>query len=125
MSNQRLEFSHLFLEIVDFQVCEAFQLHIYDCLSLNVIKLETLHEADFCFFSITACTNDSDYFINVVDCDYQCFQNVSTFKRFLQLKLGTAGNNFIAVFNKVLNKLLQVECLWSAVYEGKVYDTET
>src|SRR5574344_130235 len=106
MSNQHLELSHLFLEVVNFQVCEALQLHIYNCLCLSVIELETLHKTGFCFIGIATCANNLNHFINVVDSNNQCFQNVSTFKRFLQIKLSTAGDYFITMFNKVLDKLL-------------------
>ena len=78
--DESLEFRHLFFEFINLQMCETLELHIDDCLCLNVIKSESLFKIGLGILGVTACTYDFDYFIDIVNRNNQCFQNVCAFK---------------------------------------------
>ena len=103
---------------------QLFQLHIDDCLGLNVIKVKPLHKAVLCVLRITAAADNLYNFIYIINSNNKRFYNMSTGFCLCQLKLRTARNHTVTVLHKILYYLLDGQNLRSAVYKRKVDDTE-
>src|SRR5574344_476841 len=124
MLNKRFKFGKLFLEIFNFQVCQAFKLHVHNGLCLNVVKLEPLYKPVLRVFRITASADDSYHFVDIVDCNNEGFQNVCARKSLVQLELCPARDHFVTVLNKVLDKLLKCQYFRAALDKREIYDSE-
>ena len=105
--NPGLKLFNLFLQIFNLQMCKTFELHINDCLSLLIIKVEAFFQTELCIFCISAGLDNLNYFINIVDCCNEGFQNMhSVFCNFKVINCA-ASNYFISVIYKMLDKLLE------------------
>src|SRR5574344_393464 len=109
MLDKRFKFSKFFFKIFNFQMSQAFKLHVYNCLRLYIIKLEPLDKSGFCIVGIAAAADDSDNFVYVVDGNNERFQYMGTGKRFCKFKLCPARYDLIAVLDKILDELFEIE----------------
>src|SRR5574344_1744856 len=101
--NPCLKFFNLFFKIFNLKLSKSLKTHINDCLSLFIIKSESLFKGKLSIFCITTFSYDFDYFINVVDSCNQCFKNVHfVFCNFKVINC-TTSNYFITMFYEKLD----------------------
>ena len=111
MINQRLEFFNFFLQILNLQVSEAFELHIDNCLCLLVIKIESFFQAELCLLSGVASADNLDYFVDVIDCRNQSLQDVHSVLCDFEIINRAACDNFVTVIYEMLDKLFECKNL--------------
>ena len=107
MVNQSLQLADFFLQVLNLQVSEPLQLHIDDCLSLLVIKIESFFQAELCLLSGFASPDDFDDFVDVVDCRNQSLQDVHSVLCDFEIINRAACDNFVTVIYKMLNQLFE------------------
>ena len=95
---------HLLLKLVYLQVGKPLELHIHNCLSLDIVEAESLAEGCLCICDIGAGSDDSHNFVDVVHSHDKGFQYVSPLLCLLELELGAAGYHYISVLYEILYK---------------------
>ena len=105
-----VESLQLFFNLVTFETLETAKLHLKDGISLNLRETELLHELFICV--VVSGTDGFDYFIDIIKCNFQTFQDMRTLFGLPKIKLGTAANHLLAVFNKLCQNLLETEDAW-------------
>ena len=74
---------------------KSFEPHIKDCLSLNIIKTEAFHKSYLCI--VIACADNMDYFVDIILSYDKTFEQVSSFKSLLQIKLCSSADNLLLI----------------------------
>ena len=93
--------------LVNFKTRETTERHLHDFCCLNVGKVESFNKL-FLYFGNTAGseTDNLYYFINVVNGNFETFQNVSSLFCFVKIELDSSFNYFSLVVDVVAEHLL-------------------
>src|SRR5882762_7213847 len=113
------DFPELLLELGDLEGGEARQPHVEDFRRLLFGQLEALAQAGVRARRVLRLADDLDDLVDVVDGDLQAFEDVLAVLRALELELGAADDDGVAMLDEVLEQLLQVHLLRRAVDQGE------
>ena len=118
------QFFQLVAELVLLKIGELTQTHFHDSASLSIIEFEAFRQALTRLVGVLTAADDVNHLIDMVRCDNQALQNVSTVECLLQLESCATNHHFVTVIEEVLQNLLQVHGLWSAIHQTHIINTE-
>ena len=98
--------------------------HIENRLRLFNRKAEACNQLLTRFVTGPRATDECDDFIEVIECDAKSFENMRSCLCFVEVELGPATNDFFLMLDIVINRLLNVQCLWSSSDEREHVNTE-
>ena len=125
MCDQFLDLLIFSLQFVDTQAGEGTQTHIYDRFGLQVIEIESLLEIQLSVCRSTACADDLNHLVDVINGDDQAFQDMCFLLGFLQLEARTAGYHLHTVLDEVTQQLLEVQQHRTTFHKGDVVHRKT
>ena len=105
--NKLMKFLQFSLNLIAFETLETAKLHRKNCCRLNFTQAKALHQS--LIGIIIRFANRLNNFINMIDCNLQTFEDMSTILCLLELKFRPTTNNFLAVLNKLRQNILQAE----------------
>ena len=118
------QFVEFIMQLLQTESCQLRQAHINNSLTLNLVQFEALLQIALCIRRSLACSDDMNYFVDIVACDDKAFQDMSTLLCFLQLVLGTADCYVMTVLHKVLDAFLEGKQTRTSLDEGYTVDRE-
>src|SRR5213596_215114 len=113
------DFLELVLELGDLEGGEPGEPHVENFRRLLFGQLEALAQAGVRRRRVLRLADDLHDLVDVVDGDLQAFEDVLAVLRTLQLELGAANDDGMAMLDEVLEQLLQVHLLRSPVDQGE------
>ena len=108
------------LQFLMVQACQLSQTHIDDGVGLRLAKLIFIHQSLTGFGGSLRCFNQSDYLVDDVDGAQKSRQYVRPLLGLGHLEAGASCHHVLAVIDKVLDKVLQVEQHRAAFHQGDV-----
>ncbi len=119
VGNGLFEFLIFLQEPVAFQTGETGKTHVQNGLGLLFREFKGLHEAGLRGGSIRRIPDEGHDFVDVVECFQQTFQNMSTGLCFVQVKLGSAGDNILLMLQIIIDDVAQIQHAGLAVDQGE------
>ena len=114
----------LLLDLLALEGGQAAQLHVQDRLRLDLGELEALHQAGAGGLGVRRVANGVDHLVQVVERNLQALEDVGAGAGLVQLELGAAGEDLVAVVDVVLQQALDVENTRLAVHQRQQVDAE-
>ena len=118
------QFVEFIMQLLQTESCQLRQAHINNSLTLNLVQFEALLQIALCVRRSLACSDDMNYFVDIVACDDKAFQDVSTLLCFLQFVLCAADSHVMTVLHKVLDTFLERKQTRTSLDEGNTVDRE-
>jgi hypothetical protein len=113
------DFLELLVQLRDLEGGEPGEPHVEDFGRLPLGQLVALAQRGVRGRRVLGLLDDLDHLVDVVDGDLQALEDVLAVLGALQLELGAAGDDGVAVLDEVVQQLLQVHLLRHAVREGQ------
>ena len=119
LCNLLMEFVNLCLELFTLQACQTAQLHLDDCLCLNLVESEALHQGCLTVLNGVVGADDRDDLVDIIQSGEQTLEDMSAFLCLFQVKDGSAGDNLLLELDVFLEHLVQGEGLWLVVDQSE------
>ena len=87
-----LQSCNFILNLVTLHICELSESHLHNCLCLNLVKTEALHQRCSCCGQILALSDNRDNLVDKVNRNLQAFQNMLSVLSFFEVILSTAAD---------------------------------
>ena len=105
------------LQLLDLEAGELGEAHVEDRVALLLAQAEPLPELGIRLGRVVRAPDDLDHLVDVVDGDLEALEDVLPRLRGVEVELGAADDDLVAVLDVVLEHLLQVHDLGRALVE--------
>ncbi|MNI10344.1 hypothetical protein D3C73_634510 [compost metagenome] len=112
------------LNFFTFQAGQTLHPHIKDGLCLLYAETECAHQAIPRNISRAGCADQSNNFIQMIQCDTQSFQNMRPCLSFFEIKNRPAPNNFNLMLQVMVQHIPEIKNLRFVINDGKHVDTK-
>ena len=104
--------SQLIFDLLSLETREFLELHLQDSCCLDLGKFELCLKVFVCFIFIFRLFDGLDDGINIVESNFQSFEDVCSGLCNLELILSSSSHNFLPMHDKLFEDFLEVEEFW-------------